>query len=697
MPGIIAREIRPGTAAPYISRRRLPVALGLALLAADAQAAGTLTELGALNGGNTSYANAINAAGDVIAGYALNGATGRYEAFRWTQASGMVGLGQLNGGNSSRAYTTNAAGNVIAGAANNGATGNTEAFRWTQAGGMVGLGQLNDGNTSTAFAINAAGDVIAGEARSGTSSYYEAFRWTQADGMVGLGQLNDGNSNTAFAINTAGNVIAGSANNGATGNNTEAFRWTQAGGMVGLGQLNGGSGSTANAINAAGDVIAGAANNGATGNTEAFRWTQAGGMVGLGQLNGGNYSYANAINAAGDVIVGLAAYNATGIDSFAMRWTQAGGMISVQQWLADAGVNIGGFSELRVASGVNAAGDVVTGYGSFDGNDQAYLARVSPTATGIIGSTDLGNSLGQSLALSSQNELLTSLIMNGNHYRTLMDLGLTDGKGTCGWVSGDAGAAWRRANGTLGNTEAGLCHDLFDNRLRVGAGLGTAYSDLDLANHGNSRLKGQYGFAEADWKVRDDVVASLAGSYGRWDADLKRGYAITGTQASNGSTAMDTYSLRARLDWMNAFHLGQVSFSPRIAYSITYSDIDGYREKGGSAPATFDSQTHTAKEVRLGLTARYDLSEEATLRGHAELAHRFDDRTQGASGNLSVLGLDFGRFSIDGNRVGRDWARVGAEIDYRVSPSSILNANAFVASQGQDADATVGVSYRHMF
>jgi len=696
MPGIIAREIRPGTAAPHISRRRLPVALGLALLAADAQAAGTLTELGALNGGNTSYANAINAAGDVIAGYALNGATGRYEAFRWTLASGMVGLGQLNGGNGSRAYAINAAGDVIAGEAVNNDSTSSEAFRWTQAGGMVGLGQLNGGNISAAFAINATGDVIAGEARNGATGNREAFRWTQAGGMVGLGQLNGGNNSVAYAINGVGDVIAGSANNGATGNN-EAFRWTQASGMVGLGQLNGGDASNASAINAAGDVIAGAAYNGATGSTEAFRWTQAGGMVGLGQLNGGNYSYANAINAAGDVIVGVAADGATGNNILAMRWTQASGMISVEQWLANAGVSIGDFSELSVANGVNAAGDVVTGYGLIGGNSQAYLARVSPTATGIVGSTDLGNSLGQSLALSSQNEMLTSLIMNGNHNRTLMDLGLTDSKGTCAWVSGDAGAAWRRANGALGNAEAGLCHDLLDNRLRVGAGLGTAYSDLDLANHGNSRLKGQYGFAEADWKVRDDVVASLAGIYGRWDADLKRGYAITGTQPSNGSTDMDTYSLRARLDWMDAFHLGQVSFSPRIAYSITHSDIDSYREKGGSAPATFDSQAHTAKEVRLGLTARYDLSEKATLRGHAELAHRFDDRTESASGNLSVLGLDFGRFNIDGNRVARDWARVGAEIDYRVSPSSILNANAFVASQGQDADATVGVSYRHMF
>ena len=66
-----------------------------------------------------------------------------------------------------------------------------EAFRWTQAGGMVGLGDLPGGPfRSDAFGVSADGSVVVG--RAFPSNREAAFRWTQAGGMVGLGDLPGG-------------------------------------------------------------------------------------------------------------------------------------------------------------------------------------------------------------------------------------------------------------------------------------------------------------------------------------------------------------------------------------------------------------------------------------------------------------------------------------------------------------------------
>ena len=70
--------------------------------------------LGFLPGGNSSFANGVNANGRVVVGEAT-GATGVSQAFRWTAASGMVGLGFLPGRGFSTANGVNADGKVVVG------------------------------------------------------------------------------------------------------------------------------------------------------------------------------------------------------------------------------------------------------------------------------------------------------------------------------------------------------------------------------------------------------------------------------------------------------------------------------------------------------------------------------------------------------------------------------------------------------
>jgi len=668
--------------------------LAISLWSIPTFATNLFTGLGPFNGANESYSLGINLAGTTVVGYATNGSTGYLESFRWTESTGIAGIGIIpnSSGNLGFAISSNA--NAIAGWSYR-SSGNIEAFRWTSTDGIVGLGIPNNARDSFANAINSDGSQIVGNILYNDLTY-QAFRWTASEGMVGLGQLNGGNYSNAYGINHDGSVVVGRATDGASSDDVP-FRWTATGGMQSLGDLNGGRIGYATAINPEGNVIVGTIQNGLNGDGVAFRWTEASGIVGIGQLNGSDLTVANAVNKFGDVIVGTASNNMT-LDQEAFRWSQGGGMQSVTTWLANAGISTAGFTKLFEATGVSGDGNTVVGTGKdTQGNVQAYLARVSNAGSGMVGITDLASSLHQTLAITSQMDGLTGLAMNGAHHRTLMDSAMTDGK-SCSWVTGDLGRAYRQANGYLGAVETGICHDFNDQAIRIGAGIGSSYSDLDLANDGKSRLNGQYGVAELDWKLPDyPIILSLLGTYGQWDATLKRGYALVGTQPSKGNTDISSYSLRTRVDWVDAFHVGSVMYSPRLALTTTRTEVDGYAEQSGSAPATFQDQNHTAKEARLGLTGKYPLRSNLTLFGHGEVIHRFDKRGDTVQGNITALGVNLGSYRQQGNNIANNWVRLGLELDYKVNDASLLNASSFVSSQGQDADISAAISYRYLF
>src|SRR5215468_10180997 len=89
-------------------------AASAALIASPAPAI-TFTPLGDLVGGDTnSTAYAISNDGSTVVG--TSSALLGFEAFRWTQLTGMLTLGDLAGGsNDSAAYAASGTGSVIAG------------------------------------------------------------------------------------------------------------------------------------------------------------------------------------------------------------------------------------------------------------------------------------------------------------------------------------------------------------------------------------------------------------------------------------------------------------------------------------------------------------------------------------------------------------------------------------------------------
>jgi uncharacterized membrane protein len=170
-----------------------------------------------------SGAAVLGISGDGSTAVGTNGTdtTRRGQATRWT-ASGAFPLEPGPSGQG-WAYAASGDGSVIVGAS--AGTSNGPAFRWTQATGMVGIGA-----NGPAYDVSADGSVVVGISDS------LAFRWTADQGVLTLPTLPPTTPQQRITYSEANAASAdGSWVVGET--NGQAFRWSEASGMVGLGVL----------------------------------------------------------------------------------------------------------------------------------------------------------------------------------------------------------------------------------------------------------------------------------------------------------------------------------------------------------------------------------------------------------------------------------------------------------------------------
>jgi probable HAF family extracellular repeat protein len=276
---------------------------------------GVLTDLGAIpgnNGGNSSYAFAINNAG-LIAGISETGGidpgTGypNIDPVIWQNGT-LIDLGNF-GGTQGNAFMVNNRGQVVGNALNTitdpysfggqfpGAT-QSRAFLWEK-GVMTDLGTLG-GPDATAPFISQSGLVAGWSYTSYTPNpdtgipTIDPFLWRNGQ-MIDLGTLG-GTIGYAFWVNNKGQVVGQS--NVAGNQSYHGFLWDH-GVLTDLGTL-GGTYSDALWINEGG-VVAGVA--GLPGDTAfpAALWIH-GQIINLGTLPGDNLANATSVNSAQQVV-----------------------------------------------------------------------------------------------------------------------------------------------------------------------------------------------------------------------------------------------------------------------------------------------------------------------------------------------------------------------------------------------------------
>jgi len=164
---------------------------------------GGTQDLGTLGGGSWSAAYGISNAGEVVGSALL--ANGTFRGFTWTAQTGMIALGTL-GGNSSYATAVNAEGQVTGAAALT--TGYDHAVLYS-GGQTIDLGSLG-GSNSYGYAINNAGAVVGYSDVAGNATV-DAFIVYSGGVMIDLNSLIPAGSGwdllAAYGINGSGQIV----------------------------------------------------------------------------------------------------------------------------------------------------------------------------------------------------------------------------------------------------------------------------------------------------------------------------------------------------------------------------------------------------------------------------------------------------------------------------------------------------------
>jgi len=344
----------------------------------------TVTDLGTL-GGNTSFAEAINASGQIVGRSATSGGT--THAFLWSATNGMIDLAPSSTrpmGATEINDTGQVAGDEIM------PDGTTRGFVWSAASGMMPVagGPMFVSHVTD---MNSSGQITGTGTRS--DHLQHAFIWQT--GMIDLGTLG-GTQSSGVAINDAGAVAGTSFTSAGV---EHAFIKTASAAMSDLGTL-GGITSYAADINGTAQVTG--MSRTADGSMHAFVWAAGAGMVDLGTLGGAD-SEATAINDAGEV-TGFS--DTTAGTSHAFVWSPATGMI-----------DLGSSGQPRGINGVTE----IAGYRlPADGLDIPTAFSWSPEA-GMVGLDTLGGDRGLALAINA-NGLIAgwSTIADGNLPRAVV-------------------------------------------------------------------------------------------------------------------------------------------------------------------------------------------------------------------------------------------------------------------------------------
>jgi probable HAF family extracellular repeat protein len=639
----------------------------------------------AANPSNSTWTNGVSSDGLVSVGRSTIGGSAR--AFKIIGGS-YTQLNNLSGGFGSWATAASSTGSLIVGTSID-FNGADQAVSW--AGVTPTL--LDSGailSSSSATGVSANGSVIVGYGFDATTSFVDKAFYHQTGVLNLITAMGAGNANRATGISANGNLIVGTESNDFNNATSSSGFIHTVGGTSTLVQADsaiaafntaGLSFTQLTAISGNGAIAIGYASSSLNpGDEQAFKYNVSGATyAALGSLSVGGWSIARAINSDGSVIVGQSLDGSGRSQAFVH---QDGAMTSL------GFLGTGNESD---ATGVSADGTVIVGYSRITNGGTIRHAFVYENQT-MLDADEWLRSLNGPSSLLAMTTSLNSQPLEGAHHRPLMSYD-NMGKQSQAWATGDFGTSSRQSDSHMTSGEIGVSQTYGDFVLGVAAG--HASLNQDLLFGGNAHISGNYLLAEADYRLADkESIVSLVLVHGNYDADTTRGYVTgSGTDTSRGSMGLKTSSARLRFDGPAQKFISAISATPFISYTATRTTADAYAETGGSFPASFGAQEHTAQEGRLGVTAKYVASPSTTLLFTAEWIHRFDDAGDGLTATSSTMGT----LTAAGIAPTADQARFGFDIDHKLSADTLLNFSVHAAGTGPSSDVSAALSIRRAF
>jgi probable HAF family extracellular repeat protein len=637
------------------------------------------------NTADNTWINGVSGNGLTSVGRTTIG-TGAMNAFKLVGTS-YTALNPSTGHQNAVATAASADGSLVVGFSIDNFAEN-QAVSWTGTTATL-LDTVSEFFSSEATAVSANGGTIVGWGLNASTFVTESFYYRSGNLTNFGGAIFAGNASKATGVSADGNTIVGTvANNFISPTSMAGFIYDVGGTSTivdattaipafiadGLAftQLTGISGD--------GEVAIGFSSFGINpGDARAFKYNRTGAAYeSLGMLGTGTWSIPRAVNSDGSVIVGQAENSDGNFEAFVHQNGTMTGLGFLQ----------GGSTSN--ATGVSADGTVIVGHGTVGSGRTHAFVYANQT---MLDETEWMRSLNGPGSLTATGYNLSLLALEGAHHRPLMSYDAM-GKQTQFWATGDFGASSRQTDRRTSYGEVGASQAY--GETVVGVAVGTALQTQDLLFGGNAKITGQTFLAEVDTRLADkESIVSLLVMRGQWDARTARGYLTgAGTDLSRGETDMDTTTVRVRYDGPAQKFISNFTAAPYASFALTRTNVDGFAENGGSFPATFNATSHTAQEGRLGLLTKFVAGPATTLRLTAEWIHRFDDAGDGLSG---VSQTTSGAFAVAGLAPTRDQARIGLDVDHKLSADTLLNFSVHAAGFGQAHDVAGSLSLRKAF